>query len=149
MPAGRPTLYKPEYCELLVQHMTDGLSFESFAGKIGTCRSILYDWVRDHPEFSDAKSHGWDASLLYWELQGRNSLWEKQFQASVYVFTMKARFKWADQVVIKDEKEEVEREKIKKLPMSELLRLVKENLSEEMHEEVTAQDDGEDHGKES
>ena len=29
-PVGRPTKYKPEYCEMLIEHMSEGLSFESF-----------------------------------------------------------------------------------------------------------------------
>ncbi len=131
MPAGRPTLYREEFCDELIEHMTQGLSFESFAGRIGTCRSILYDWVRDYPEFSDAKKKGTDAGLLCWELKGLNALNDKTFRDSVYIFTMKARFKWADQLVLKDEVEESERERIRKLPMSELLKLIKENPPEE------------------
>lgn len=123
---ARPTLYRPEHCDELRSHMTSGFSFESFAGRIGTCRSILYDWVRDHPEFSDAKKHGQDASLFYWETIGKNALYEKQFQPSIYIFTMKARFKWADQIVVKNEDSE-EKERIKKMSDSELLAYIKEN----------------------
>lgn len=47
--------YKKEYTDLLIKHMSEGLSFESFAGLIGVARSTLYDWVDTIPEFAAAK----------------------------------------------------------------------------------------------
>ena len=38
---GRPTDYKKEYCELLIEHMAAGFSFESFAGKLSSKLSIV------------------------------------------------------------------------------------------------------------
>jgi hypothetical protein len=35
--------------------MDQGLSFDTFAGTIGTHKDSLYEWVKKHPEFSDAK----------------------------------------------------------------------------------------------
>lgn len=69
---GRPSDYDPSYCEKLVEHMSTGLSFESFAGVINSCRATLYEWEKKHPAFSDAKKRGSDASLLYWEKLARN-----------------------------------------------------------------------------
>jgi transposase len=57
-PGGRPTSYKPEYCEMLVEHMAQGLSFESFAAVTDTWKAALYDWVKTYPEFSNAKQRG-------------------------------------------------------------------------------------------
>lgn len=57
-PVGRPSNYKPEYCEMLVQHMEQVHSFESFGAIINVCRDTLYEWCRQHPEFSYAKKLG-------------------------------------------------------------------------------------------
>ena len=55
---GRPTKYKPEYCEMLIEHMKQLHSFETFAVDIGVNRDTLYEWCKNHPEFSDAKKLG-------------------------------------------------------------------------------------------
>lgn len=67
MAAGRPTDYQPEYCDLLVEHMSRGLSFESFAPTIKSCRATLYTWAQLHPQFLDAKKAGHDARLCWLE----------------------------------------------------------------------------------
>ena len=49
-PIGRPSKYDSKYCDMLIEHMSEGLSFESFAGLIGTCKETIYEWTRKHPE---------------------------------------------------------------------------------------------------
>jgi hypothetical protein len=67
MPAGRPTLYRPEYCERIIELMADGLSFAACAGEIGVSRSAIYLWADEHPEFMDAKNIGEAKTQLWWE----------------------------------------------------------------------------------
>ena len=52
---ARPTKYKKEFCEKLVKHLSDGFSFESFAGLVDVCEDTIYEWCNKHPEFSEAK----------------------------------------------------------------------------------------------
>jgi len=52
---GRPTKFRPEYCELLIQHGRQGLSFESFAGKVGVSVETVINWAHKQPEFLEAK----------------------------------------------------------------------------------------------
>ncbi len=54
MPAGRPTLYEPEFCAQVVAYMAKGFSLTAFAGHIRVARETIYEWARVHPEFSDA-----------------------------------------------------------------------------------------------
>lgn len=90
MPAGRPTDYKPEFCEMLIEHMSKGLSFESFAGVVGSCRAVLYDWERKHKEFLDAKRKGTDLCLLFYETNGVEGMWDKEdYDASTKIRTSK------------------------------------------------------------
>lgn len=62
---GRATKYKPEYPELLIKHMASGLSFESFAADCDCSFDTLYEWVKVHPEFSEAKKIGMTKLLKY------------------------------------------------------------------------------------
>lgn len=54
MPAGRPTLYKPEYGEEMISLMAAGLSLTAAAADLGFHRDTIYTWEATHPEFSDA-----------------------------------------------------------------------------------------------
>jgi hypothetical protein len=95
---GRPTKYKKEYCEQLVNHMAKGFSFESFAGSIGVNRDSLYEWCKVYPDFSDSKKCGLDKSLLFWEQIGMDGLMGKieNFNASTFIFSMKNKHFWTD-----------------------------------------------------
>jgi len=53
---GQPTLYKPEYCEAVIEAMSRGLSLAAFAGTIKVSKESVYAWMSDHAEFSDAVS---------------------------------------------------------------------------------------------
>lgn len=54
MPAGRPTDYRDDYCDRVIEFMKSGFSLTAFAGEIRVSRETIYEWARVHPEFSDA-----------------------------------------------------------------------------------------------
>lgn len=95
---GRPSKYKPEYCMMLIEHMADGFSYHSFAGKIGVCYDTLHQWEKDYPEFSDAKSQGlaaclwWDEKLLSGGSQGK----VRGYNVNAHKWKMANIHKWRD-----------------------------------------------------
>lgn len=105
-----PTLYKEGYCIALIDHMSKGFSYESFAAKIGTCRQTLYNWEKEYPEFLDTKKQAQELCQFWWESAGINGLYtivehdedggkniiEKKINPSMWIFNMKARFRWQD-----------------------------------------------------
>ena len=99
-PIGTPPTkpYKPEYAEMLVDHMSQMFSFESFGGVIGCGRQQLYKWAELHADFADAKKIGKEKSLLEHERllnSGAKGLVENYNPASLF-FGMKNRLGWAD-----------------------------------------------------
>jgi hypothetical protein len=50
-PGGRPTKYKREYCQQMVDFCAQGYSITAFAGHIGVSRDCLSDWGAANPEF--------------------------------------------------------------------------------------------------
>lgn len=93
----RPSKYKREYQEIMIEHLSKGFSFESYAAKINVCRDTLYEWVKVHPEFSDAKKRGEAKSLLFWEQKFiENIQFPKTFNTTGWIFLMKNRFRWRD-----------------------------------------------------
>jgi len=53
MPVGRPTDFKPEYGEEILNTMATGLSLAAAAADLGIHRQRVYEWVDKHPEFAD------------------------------------------------------------------------------------------------
>ena len=91
---GRPTKYKEEYCEKLMEHMKQGFSFESFGAIIGVHRDTLYEWELHHSEFSDSKKKGVELSRLFWEKMGMEGAQGKiqGFRDVSFIFQFKNRF---------------------------------------------------------
>lgn len=72
VPLGRPPEYDPKFCDLLLEHMAQGFSFESFAGVIGVCKKTLYNWTntKEYAPFLHAKDRGSELCRLWWEKLG-------------------------------------------------------------------------------
>jgi hypothetical protein len=54
VPGGRPTKFKPAYCNEVIAAGQEGLSLTAFAGSIGVARSTINEWMGEHSEFSEA-----------------------------------------------------------------------------------------------
>jgi hypothetical protein len=54
MPAGRPTLYKPEYCIQAAKLCLLGATDEKLADFFDVNVDTIHEWKNVHPEFSDA-----------------------------------------------------------------------------------------------
>ena len=99
---GRPTKYKPEYCQAVIDHMSKGFSFEAFAGSILVAVDSLYEWTAVHPNFSEAKKIGNGARLQYNE-DLLNKLVTGQINGSTaaQIFRMKnmgSGLRWTDKL---------------------------------------------------
>jgi len=66
-PIGRPTKYQPKFCAMLIEHMADGFSFESFGALVDCSRQVVHDWVKVYPEFLEAKREGDVKAQIWWE----------------------------------------------------------------------------------
>jgi hypothetical protein len=66
-PGGRPTLYRREMCDRLVDAMAKGLTAEAAAARIGISARSLFYWQQQHPEFLQAIQEGRQRSQLWWE----------------------------------------------------------------------------------
>jgi len=64
---GRPTLYRREMCDRLVDAMANGLTAEAAAARIGISARSLFNWQKQHPEFLQAIQEGRQRSQLWWE----------------------------------------------------------------------------------
>ena len=88
-PIGRPTKYKPEYCDMLVKHMAEGASMTSFAAEIDVSRETISEWSRVHPEFSAAVKKGKAKCAAWWEKLGRVGAQGGEVNPTLVIFGLK------------------------------------------------------------
>ncbi len=55
---GRPTPYRPEYCQRAIEFMGQGYSVTALAGHLLVSKRCLYEWIAAHREFGDAINIG-------------------------------------------------------------------------------------------
>jgi transposase len=97
MPAGRPSLYNPAYCERVIELGKEGCSVVEMASDLGVCRNTIETtWPADHSDFLEAFTKARVYSQAWWESMGRKNLimapGAGQFQGSVWSRSMAARF---------------------------------------------------------
>lgn len=99
-PVGRPTAYKPEYCQMLIEHMKQGFTFDSFAGRLMVAISTLYVWEAAYPEFLEAKKVGRGCQQLTDEetLQKITQGKIKNGNITGLIFKMKNCHRWTDRI---------------------------------------------------
>lgn len=101
-PGGRPTKYKPEYCDMVVEHMKGGLSLQSFAAEIDVNIDTVNEWRKVHEEFSVAVKRGRDHQASFWEKLGRAAATGKikNTNPTIFIWMTKNMLKWRDKTEI-------------------------------------------------
>jgi hypothetical protein len=98
MAAGRPTDYRSEFCERVIELGKEGYSKAMIAHDLGVTRKTLDNWAETNPEFLHAIHDARDAALGWWELQGHKGIWSREFNANAYRLQVTNRFPddWKD-----------------------------------------------------
>ncbi len=109
---GRPTKYKPEYCEMLIDHMSKGFSFESFGAIINVDRTTLYHWENLFKEFSHAKGIARNKQLLFDEtllMELAKGNYGKSASAPAQIYKMKCTHQgWIEKTVVEQTNKNIE-----------------------------------------
>ena len=64
---GRPSSYRGEFCDRIIQLMAEGRSLDGCAALLGVHPDSLNEWQRVHPELSVAVRAGRAAATAFWE----------------------------------------------------------------------------------
>ena len=97
---ARPSKYKPEMNELILDEMREGASLTEIAALISVNRETIRDWCnpkspRYKEEFSGTIKRGVEFSEGWWLRQGRINLRNKKFNYTLWFVNMKNRFGWS------------------------------------------------------
>jgi hypothetical protein len=90
MAGGRPTDYRPEYCEQVIAHMSEGASLTSFAASVNCSRATMNVWMGAHPEFLESVNVGKAKCADWWEKRGRmGANGEQDVNPTLVIFGLK------------------------------------------------------------
>ena len=95
MSLGRPTKYKPEYCKEAEDFLAQGYTVRSCAAHLDVHHDTLYEWMKQHVDFSDAIKRGQNKSLKYLEDKLKKLIdGERQNKpdTTALIFALKTRF---------------------------------------------------------
>lgn len=94
MKVGRPSKYNPDMCLIAEEFLSQGHTKRALAGKLEVHHDTLYEWIKQHKDFSDAVSIGIGKALIRLEelcnqkTKNRNS----SPDSSMLQFLLKNRF---------------------------------------------------------
>lgn len=92
-PVGRPSLYKPEYCEKVLELGRQGCSPAEIASHFDVDRVTLIDWANANEDFSTALTRAKIHEQAWWEKAGKAGMVADRFNAQVWTKSVAARFR--------------------------------------------------------
>lgn len=92
-PPWRPTAYKPEHCETVIELGRMGYSRARMAAHIGVAKQTLDNWAAANPDFLAAYTHAKTLAQAHWEQRGYSGLDDRNFNSPLYLGTMKSMFR--------------------------------------------------------
>ena len=90
---GRPSLYKPEYCEAVIELGKLGKSKVQMAASFDVDKSTIDYWNNTIPEFSEALARALTHSQTWWEDRGQTGLDDRNFNAPLWHKNVASRFR--------------------------------------------------------
>jgi hypothetical protein len=95
-PGGRPSEYRPEYCQAVIDCMAQGFSLTAFAGSIRVAKDTIYQWVKVYPQFSDAVARARAARVSALEVKLLRSRLGAETSAAIFALRNADPTEWRD-----------------------------------------------------
>lgn len=92
-PGGRPSLYRVEYCDTVIELGKQGYSKARMAAHFDVAKQTIDQWAKDHAEFSDALTRARTHSQSWWENEAQSGLKNRDFNAGIWDKSVKSMFR--------------------------------------------------------
>ena len=92
-PVGRPSLYRPEYCETVIELGKQGKSITQMAAKLDLDKATLLRWKEEKEEFNTALTRALTYSQDWWENEAQLGLKDRNFNAAIWHKSVASRFR--------------------------------------------------------
>lgn len=89
---GRPTKYRPEMCEQVIEWGKLGKSRAWMCSRLDIGTTTLAVWEQKHDAFREALTRAEMHAQAHWEDLGHDNITAQTFQSSVWSRSMAARF---------------------------------------------------------
>ena len=116
---GRPTLYRPEYCQRAIEFMGQGYSVTALAGHLGVTKNAVYEWMAAHRDFGDAINKGRAARVAALEAKLLTTSQGVGVTAAIFALKNADPDEWQDRY----NTESTVNVKIERIPDAELMRI--------------------------
>lgn len=90
---GRPTKYRPEYCQQVIEMGKEGKSIAQMCSQFDISRQTIDNWAAENPDFLDALTRARVHMQAKLEEMGLAGLGSRDFNAQLWKTTMQARFR--------------------------------------------------------
>lgn len=90
---GRPAIYRPAFCERIIELGKLGYSQAQMAADIGVAKATITQWAQKHDDFSNALMHARTLSQAWWEREAQDGLRDRDFNAGIWDKSVKSRFR--------------------------------------------------------
>ena len=93
-PVGRPTKYKPEYCERIIEMAREsGAGPAEYAAEFDVDRASLYRWAEENEDFAQSLLRAKTHEQAWWERAAKTGMFAEKFNALVWKTSVQARFR--------------------------------------------------------
>lgn len=93
MSPGRPSDYKPEFCEDVIELGKAGKSKAQMAAAFDVSRQTIDNWAIANPAFAAALDRAMAHCQAWWEDKGAEGMEKAGFNAAVWKKSVEARFR--------------------------------------------------------
>lgn len=108
---GRPTKYKPEYCERIIELSSDGKSIAQCCADLKISRDTWHEWKKNHTDFSDAVKKAEQLRETWWTQMGLAAMTGKakvngeivKVNSTMFIWLSKNVVGWRDKLDIKEQ----------------------------------------------
>ena len=90
---GRPTLYRPEFCEQVIELGKQGKSITQIAAKLDVDKATVLRWKDEKEDFSTAMTRALTYSQDWWEDKAQSGLIDRNFNAALWKHCVTSRFR--------------------------------------------------------
>ena len=92
-PRGRPTKYRPEYCDVIIELGKEGKSIAQMASHFDVDKASIFDWAAANADFSTALARAKAHSQTWWENAAQKNMDNRNFNAQLWLKSVASRFR--------------------------------------------------------
>jgi transposase len=92
-PIGRPSKYRPEYCDEIIDLGKNGKSIAQMAAHFDVDKASVFRWAEEHEDFRTAFARAKTHSQKWWEDQAQKNLSDRNFNAQLWLKSVASRFR--------------------------------------------------------